>query len=158
MFSKLIMLLLLSVLFYLFIFCCKKLYCFHLVQGLREGSRGVKKLPSGWRERFQAEAVTPEGLLKSQLEGFPGSPIVKNPGKAGDTSSTPGPGRSHRLWSSEACEPQLLSPWSRAHELRPRNPRAWSLFSTTRGATTIRSAHARTGEGPPCSNEDPARH
>ena len=28
--------------FFLFFFCCKKLYCFHLVQGLREGSRMLK--------------------------------------------------------------------------------------------------------------------
>ena len=37
-----------------FFFCCKKLYCFHMVQGLREGSRVLKKLPSSCREGLQA--------------------------------------------------------------------------------------------------------
>ena len=31
-----------SLLFFFYFFCCKKLYCFHLVQGLREGSRVLK--------------------------------------------------------------------------------------------------------------------
>ena len=39
---------------YLFFICCKKLYCFHMVQGLREGSRVLKKLPSSCREGLQA--------------------------------------------------------------------------------------------------------
>ena len=34
-------------------------------------------------------------------EDFPGSAVVKNlPANAGDTSSSPGPGRSHMLWSN----------------------------------------------------------
>ena len=31
--------------FCLFVFCCKKLYCFHLVQGLREGSKVLTSCP-----------------------------------------------------------------------------------------------------------------
>ena len=50
-----------ATIFPFFFFCCKKLYCFHLFQGLGEGSRVVKKLPSGCREGLQAEALTPEG-------------------------------------------------------------------------------------------------
>ena len=36
------------------------------------------------------------GLLKSDAPGFPGGAVVKNPpANAGDTGSSPGPGRSH---------------------------------------------------------------
>ena len=56
---------------------------------------------------------------------FPGGAVVKNlPANAGDTGSSPGPGRSHMpsrqllsLWS-RACEPQLLKPASRAPQRR----------------------------------------
>ena len=35
-------------------------------------------------------------LRKEKNEGFPGGAVVKNPpAKAGDTGSSPGPGRSH---------------------------------------------------------------
>ena len=48
--------------------------------------------------------------------GFPGGTVVKNPpANAGDTGSSPGPGRSHMPWSNQAREPQLLSLCSRAH-------------------------------------------
>ena len=48
-----------------FFFSGRNLYCFHLVQGLGEGSSVVKeKPPSACKERLQAEALTPEGLLK----------------------------------------------------------------------------------------------
>ena len=37
-----------------------------------------------------------EVSLKMQLQGFPGGAVVKNPpANAGDTGSSPGPGRSH---------------------------------------------------------------
>ena len=40
-------------------------------------------------------------LSKRQRWGFPGGSVVKNlPANAGDTSSSPGPGRSHMLWSN----------------------------------------------------------
>ena len=43
--------------------------------------------------------------------------MVKNPpANAGDTGSSPGPGRSHMTWSNEAHAPQLLSLCSRARE------------------------------------------
>ena len=45
--------------------------------------------------------------------------MVKNPpANAGDEGSIPGPGRFHLLRGNEACEPRLLSPCSRAHELQ----------------------------------------
>ena len=38
---------------------------------------------------------------KSQWEDFPGGPVVKNlPANAGDTGSTPGPGRFYILWNN----------------------------------------------------------
>ena len=46
------------------VFYCRKLYCFHLVQDLGEGSRVVKKVPCGCRAGVLAEAQAPEGLLK----------------------------------------------------------------------------------------------
>ena len=40
-------------------------------------------------------------LLRVQEEGFPGGTVVRNPpANAGDTGSSPGPGRSHMLRSS----------------------------------------------------------
>ena len=39
--------------------------------------------------------------LKYTLKDFPGGAVVKNPlASAGDTGSSPGPGRSHMLWSN----------------------------------------------------------
>ena len=49
--------------------------------------------------------------------GLPGGAVVKNlPANAGDTSSNPGPGSSHMLWSNKAHARQLLSLRSRARE------------------------------------------
>ena len=45
----------------IYFFCCKKLYCFHLVQGLGENFRVVKNPTSDCREGLQIEALTPEG-------------------------------------------------------------------------------------------------
>ena len=42
-----------------------------------------------------------EGWIKKEIWGFPGGAVVKNlPANAGDTGSSPGPGRSHKPWSS----------------------------------------------------------
>ena len=49
-------------------------------------------------------------LKKKKLLGFPGGAVVENlPANAGDTGSSPGPGRSHMPRSNWAREPQLLS-------------------------------------------------
>ena len=62
--------------------------------------------------------------------GFPGGAVVENPpANAGDTGSSPGPGRSHMLRSNWARELQLLS------------LRIWSLCSATREAATVRGPH-----------------
>ena len=39
--------------------------------------------------------------FKRNVLGFPGGTVVKNPpANAGDMGSSPGPGRSHMLWSN----------------------------------------------------------
>ena len=57
---------------------------------------------------------------------LPGGPVVKNPpANAGDTGSSPGPGRSHMPRSNWAREPQLLKPTrSRARVPQLVSPRA----------------------------------
>ena len=53
-------------------------------------------------------------------EDFPGGAVVKNPpANAGDTGSSPGPGRSHMPQSNSAHAPQLLS-------LRATTTEAWA--------------------------------
>ena len=75
--------------------------------------------------------------------GFPGGAVVKNPpANAGDTGSSPGPGRSHTLRSNKACKPQLLSPRATATE-----PEFYSLRAITTEARTPR-AHAPQQETP----------
>ena len=53
----------------------------------------------GWRESGSHFILTEkDGFLKikTQLQDFPGGAVVKNPpANAGDTGSSPGPGRSH---------------------------------------------------------------
>ena len=70
-------------------------------------------------------------------KGFPGGAVVENlPANAGDTGSSPGPGRSHMPWSNWAREPQLLS------------LRVWSLCSATREAATVRGPRIAMKSGP----------
>ena len=76
--------------------------------------------------------------------GFPGGAVVKNPpANAGDTSSSPGPGRSHMPRSNSACAPQLLSLCSRVREPQLLSPRV-----TTAEARAPR-ARALQQEKPP---------
>ena len=59
------------------------------------------------------------------VRDFPGDPVVGNsPANAGDTGSSPDPGRSHMLQSNEAHAPQLLSLHSRAHKPQLLSPGA----------------------------------
>ena len=63
--------------------------------------------------------VRSEGLMIKNhcFRDFPGGAVVKNtPAYAGDTGSSPGPGRSHMLQGIWAHAPQLLSLRSRARE------------------------------------------
>ena len=76
-------------------------------------------------------------LRKSKGLGFPGGAVVGNlPANAGDTSSSPGLGRSHMPWSDSAREPQLLS------------LRVWSLCSATREAAIMRGPRTAMKSGP----------
>ena len=75
--------------------------------------------------------------VKRQGQGFPGGAVVESlPADAGDTGSTPGPGRSHMPRSSWAREPQLLS------------LRVWSLCSATREAAMVRGPRTAMRSGP----------
>ena len=85
---------------------------------------------SCWSEQAQNEQQFPLKKKKKKRwgRGFPGDSVVKNlPANAGDMSSIPDLGRSHRLRSNKACALYLLSLWSRAQEpqlRKPRHPRA----------------------------------
>ena len=92
--------------------------------GLYSNTANVRshQLIIGWKER--------EG-------GFPGGAVVENlPANAGDTGSSPGPGRSHMPQSGWAREPQLLS------------LRVWILCSATREAAIVRGPHTVMKSGP----------
>ena len=68
-------------------------------------------------------------------QGFLGGPVVKNlPANAGNRGSIRSPGRSHRLWSNEAREPQVLSPRSGPGSLNCWAHVPWSLCSTAKQA------------------------
>ena len=79
--------------------------------------------------------------------------VVKNPpANAGDTVSSPGPGRSHMPRSNEAHAPQLLSLCSRAREpqllslcSRASEPQLLSLCSRAREPQLL-SLCSRAGE------------
>ena len=76
-------------------------------------------------------------FIKKLQKGFPGGAVVRNPpANAGDTGSSPSPGRSHMPRSSWAREPQLLS------------LRVWSLCSATREATIVRGLRTAMKSGP----------
>ena len=63
--------------------------------------------------------------IKVMGEGFPRGTVVGNPSaNSGDTSSSPGLGRSHMPWSNWAHAPQLLSLRSGTHEPQLLSPRA----------------------------------
>ena len=75
--------------------------------------------------------------IKTTMRGFPGGAVVENlPANAGDTSSSPGLGRSHMPWSNWAPEPQLLS------------LRVWSLCPATGGAAIVRGPRTAMKSGP----------
>ena len=73
----------------------------------------MKRQPTEW-EKILANDISEKGLIskiynepiqlnikKRTTRGFPGGTVVKNPSaNAGDTSSSPGPGRSHMPWSN----------------------------------------------------------
>ena len=68
--------------------------------------------------------------------GFPGGAVVKNPpANAGDTGSSPGPGRSHMPRNNWACAPQLLSLRSRARAPQQEKPPQWEARALQRRVT-----------------------
>ena len=82
--------------------------------------------------------------IRSRRRGFPSGTMVQNPpANAGDTGSSPGPGRSHMPRSNWVRAPQLLSLRSRVCELQLLSPRA-----TTTEARAPR-ARAPQQEKPP---------
>ena len=75
--------------------------------------------------------------IKNTVGGFPGGAVVESlPANAGDTGSSPGPGRSHMPRSDWSREPPLLS------------LRVWSLCATTREAATVRGPRTAMKSGP----------
>ena len=108
----------------------------------------------GTEKEYQATLLI---LLFNNFQDLPGGTVVKNPPAiAGDTGSSPGPGRFHMLQSNEACVPQLLSLHSRAHKpqlLKPAchnywSPHAQRLCSATREASAMRSPHTAMKSSP----------
>ena len=78
-----------------------------------------------------------ERLKRKGGGGFPGGAVVENPpASAGDTGSSPDPGRSHMPRSNWAREPQLLS------------LRVWSLCSVAREAAMVRGPRTAMRSGP----------
>ena len=74
-------------------------------------------------------------ILNRIYRDSPGGTVVKNPpANAGDTGSSPGPGRSHMPWSNKASVSQLLSLCSGARE-----PQLLSLRATTTEACAPRA-------------------
>ena len=83
---------------------------------------------------------------------LPGGAMVKNPpANAGDTGSSPGPGRSHMPRSNWARVPQLLSLRSRAREPQLLSPRATTTEAhapRTRAAQQEKPPLTTTRESP----------
>ena len=66
---------------------------------------------------------------------FPGGTVVGNPpANAGDSGSSPGPGRSHVPQSDWAREPQLLSLCCKAREPQLLSPQATTTKARVPGA------------------------
>ena len=82
-------------------------------------------------------------IIQNAWWGFPGGAVVKNPpANAGDTGSSPSPGRSHMPRCNKARAPQLLSLCSRARE-----PQLLSPYATTTEAR-VPKAYALQQEKP----------
>ena len=58
-------------------------------------------IDDGSSERYGWDCAQCHLIFKVSHSGFPGGAVVKNPpANAGDTGASPGPGRSHMLWSN----------------------------------------------------------
>ena len=90
-----------------------------------------------WHQKYDSqEKIDILDFIKiKSFWDFPGGTVVKNPpANAGDTGSSPGPGRSHVPRSNKAHGPQLLSLRSRARE-----PQLLSLRATATEACVPRA-------------------
>ena len=68
--------------------------------------RMATRLWSGTRQEAEEETHWRAYEYKTYDSDFPGGAVVKNlPANAGDTGTSPGPGRSHMLQSNEARAP-----------------------------------------------------
>ena len=88
---------------------------------------GYSETPGSWPVGLHyGQANEPlYGQLRTSQGGFPGGAVVKNPPtNARDMGLSPGPGRSHMLWSKYARVPQLLSLCSRACKPQLLSPHA----------------------------------
>ena len=91
--------------------------------------------------------------------GFLGGAVVKNPpANAGDTGSSPGPGRSHMPRSNQAHAPQLLSLRSRAREPQLLKPTHLEpVLCNKRSHRNEKPVH-RNKEQPACRNQRKPTH
>ena len=72
--------------------------------------------------------ITIKHEREKEKMGVPGGAVVKSPpANAGDTGSSPGPGRSHTPRSNQARAPQLLSLRSRARAPQQKKPQQWEV-------------------------------
>ena len=115
----------------------------HQEENAREGNQIGK--------RQQSQPTTVESLLLQMLqkhtEGFPGVSVVKKPSvNAGNTSSIPGPVRSH---VPRATKPVHYNHWS-PHALEP-------VLCNKRSHRNEKPVHSRQLEKSPHSNKDPAQ-
>ena len=109
------------------------LCCFHLL-GIMHNAVVCKFLLLFTCSRYKS--LIGYMIFKNFLQGFPGGAVVENPpANAGDTGSSPGPGRSHVPRSSWARAPQLLS------------LRVWSLCAATREAAIVRGPRTAMKSG-----------
>ena len=85
-------------------------------------------------------------VLRFHMLDFPGDPVVKNPSaNAENIDSIPGPGRSHMPRSTQAQEPQLLSPCAattkasspRARAPQQEKPLPWEAHALQRVAPAL---------------------
>ena len=103
-------------------------------------------------EQIKLKVSERKEIIKIKLENrdLPCGTAVENPpANAGDTGSSPGPGRSHMLLSNEARAPQLLSLRSRA-----RAPQQEATAMRSPCTTTKSSPHSPQLEKASHSNED----
>ena len=72
-----------------------------LKETIREFKWYTRISPLNTKEDFVEEQRNRKDIKHIENRGFPGGTVVKNPpANAGDTSLSPGPGRSHMPWSN----------------------------------------------------------